>query len=124
MAKVSCSDGEVELPDDFVQKSRLLRDILEDCDEGVIPIQNISMRAMNNLLRGSVDLSRDELVEMALAADFLAHDDLLNECCKQIARNISGLTREQIMKYLGIDHLPSFQQSNTKDPETNEDHSS
>lgn len=109
MATLLCEDGNVDVPREFIESSAVLKGVTDDTGSTDIIVPNLCMRAVRNLLNGPTDVPHDELIEMTLAADFLAQEEILDQCCKKIALNIQGMTKEQIKTYLGLSHLPSDQ---------------
>lgn len=104
MALVVTSDGGFF---NAITDSKTIQHVIEECDGNtIIPLPTIDSKMYKNILFFSehgVLESYDSVCDVAVAADYLHYDTLLQHCCKHIAELIKGKTREQINKIFGTE---------------------
>lgn len=104
--EIQTSDGVTyTLEDDFVQRSKVLRDMVSP--DGMVvndhPVDIPFRSKMVWYLKGRM-FPKDgaELLELAKTADFLNMEEDLDEACRRIAEHLKGKTATEVKKFLGI----------------------
>lgn len=86
-----------KLPDDFVDRSQLLKDM----SPGKVHVP-FSDSVMQKLIQGDFPKDGQGLLEVAKAADFLNMEWELKEACRRIATTLKGMTTKEIEKFLSL----------------------
>lgn len=84
-------------PDDFVERSRLLKDM----PTGTIHVP-FSHSVLQYLIQREYPKDGLALLELAQAADFLNMEWELDEACMRIASTLKGMTTQEIEKFLSL----------------------
>lgn len=90
------------------EKSNLLKYGCEEFQEQVFPLPNISSKVLNKIIHYttedvSIEESQEDLFELAVAADYLQMDEILDEICKKIAQLLKGKSPKEIQSILGTE---------------------
>ena len=100
MEVVTSDDVYVKVSDEFIQRSRLLKDM----DPGKVHVP-FPDSVIQHLIRDEFPKNGQSLLEVARAADFLNMESELDQACRRIASTIRGKTPQEIEKFLN--HAPS-----------------
>ena len=88
---------------ELAEGSKLIRDTLEDCDEGIVPLPNVNSKIIKNIIYFSKNgdlVSYEDVKEVMIAADYLSYDECVDHCARHIAQVvIKGKTADQIKEY-------------------------
>jgi S-phase kinase-associated protein 1 len=107
---VSTSDNRYfRLEKEIYEKSKLLTGMWEDCDHSsIFPIPNVNSHILIKIIHYTVNEeveiqeTREDLFSLAIAADYLQMDDLLDNVCKKIADLLKGKSPKEIRSILDI----------------------
>lgn len=114
MVKITTNDSKViQIPNDIGSKCGLIKNMIEDIQEEdlVIPINNVSYEVLKKVFdfcsqevntTEYMKMEQEFLFEVTIAANYLQHETLLDECCKEIAHRLENKSVEEIREILQI----------------------
>lgn len=98
----------IRLPKEVYEQSEILKAFRDDFGiDKPVPLPNVDSRIMNLIINYSlIDMNitedRQTLFDIAMAADFLNMQELLDKVCKEIADLLKGKSPKEIRSMLNI----------------------
>jgi hypothetical protein len=108
MVNLLFADGLIEITDLVRQNFKMIQMIFEDCpDSQDIPISVVDLRTTRELVHyaehGQFTTSdHQDLINIALAANFYDYQECMDEACRQIAEYLKGKSPEFVRRVLAL----------------------
>ena len=108
MGNLVFEDGLIEITETMKQNFKMIQMILEDCsDSQDIPVSAVDLNTTKELVHyaehGKFTTSdHQELINIALAANFYDYQECMDEACRQIAEYLKGKSPEFVRRVLAL----------------------
>jgi len=108
MVNLVFADGLIEITDSVKRNFKMIQMIFEDCsDSQDIPVSAVHMKTTRELVyygeHGQFTTSdHQDLINIALAANFYDYQECMDEACRQIAEYLKGKSPELVRRVLAL----------------------
>lgn len=107
MVRLLFSDGHIDLDETIIPKFKLIQMVTEDCETTEIPVTNVDRSTTEQLVHFARQATftvedPNQLLEIALAANYYDYQESMDEACKQIATFLNDKSPQFIRGFLGL----------------------